>query len=65
MEDGRGKRGEGEREGRLKSRMKELKRNMEKRKKKERRRNVIIKNIEVKEGKEREAITELLKGIAA
>lgn len=38
---------------------------MEKRKRKEGRRNVIIKDIEVKEGKEKEALTELLKGIAA
>lgn len=45
------------------SRMRELERSMVRSERKERKRNVIIKDIEVKEGKEREAIANLLKGI--
>lgn len=45
------------------SRMRELERSMVRSERKERKRNVIIKDIEVKDGKEREAIANLLKGI--
>lgn len=45
--------------------MKELERNVERRERKKRRRNGIVKDIEVKEGKHREAITELLNRIGA
>lgn len=56
-----GKRGKGK--GMAKERMKEIERNLERKERDERRRNVVVKGVEVKEGKKEEAVEEVLNNL--
>ncbi|XP_067208444.1 golgin subfamily A member 6-like protein 25 [Linepithema humile] len=61
-----GKRKEGKGEGeKIKLRLKEIEKKIERKKREERRKNLVIKGIEVKEGKRKEAIEGLMKDIGA
>ncbi|XP_067214178.1 uncharacterized protein [Linepithema humile] len=61
-----GKRKEGKGEGeKIKLRLKEIEKKMERKEREERRKNLVIKGIEVKEGKRKEAVEGLMKDIGA
>lgn len=56
-----GKRGKGK--GTAEERMKEIERNLERKERDERRRNVVVREVEVKEGKKEEAVEEVLNNL--
>jgi len=58
---GDSKGGDRKSERNIENRLKEVKRNMERREKEEKRKNIIIRGVEVREGKRREAVEEILK----
>lgn len=61
MEEGNGR--VIERNGSLEEKLKRLEKRMEVRERKERRRNVVVRELEVREGKRREAVERLFKEI--